>query len=98
MSAELVPTSAEVIRRFRHEIPEQHRATIDTRLAWLWNQRFGTVQQVWVASTDMDDQLAATIILQAIIGSDLNNIQLLFRRLEGGSLPDEITVDGVLHI
>ena len=88
--------SAEIVRKFRHEIPEVHRSTLDTRLSWLWNQRFGTVQQVWSSSPDIDDKLAATIILQAIVGADLNNIQLLFKRLEGGSLPDEITLDGVL--
>lgn len=91
-------SSTEVTRKFRHEVPEQHRASLDTRLAWLWNQRFGTVQQIWQSSPDMEDKLASTVVLQAIVGADLNNIQLLFKRLEGGSLPDEITLDGVLHI
>lgn len=91
-------TEIEVVRKFRHEIPREHRSTLDTRLQWLWNQRFGTVQQVWKDSPDADDKLAATIILQAIVGADLNNIQLLFKRLEGGSLPDDATIDGVLHI
>lgn len=81
-------------RKFRREIPEQHRVTVDTRLLWLWNQRFGTVQQVWQCSPDADDKLAATIILQALIGSDLNSIQLLFRRLEGGAQVDELVLDG----
>ena len=90
--------STALIRKFRHEIPEQHRSSLDTRLTWLWNQRFGTVQQVWLASPDVEDKLAATVILQAIVGADLNNIQLLFKRLEGGAVPDEITLDGVLHI
>jgi hypothetical protein len=91
-------TSTELIRKFRHEIPEAHRTSLDTRLQWLWNQRFGTVQQIWKDSPDVEDKLAATVILQAIVGNDLNNIQLLFKRLEGGSLPDEVTLDGVLHI
>lgn len=90
--------STEVIRKFRHEIPQQHRSTLDTRLLWLWNQRFGTVQMIWRESPDMDDKLAATIVLQAIVGADLSNIQLLFKRLEGGSLPDDVTLDGVLKI
>ena len=90
--------STELIRKFRHEIPEQRRASLDTRLEWLWNQRFGTVQQVWQSSGDAEDKLAATIVLQAIVGADLNNIQLLFKRLEGGSTTDDITDEGVLHI
>ena len=34
-------------KKFRRQVPAEHRASIDTRLAWLWNQRFGTVQMVW---------------------------------------------------
>lgn len=90
--------SGELVRKFRHEIPEAHRATVDTRLLWLWDQRFGTVQTIWQQSGDMDDKLAATIVLQAIVGTDLNNIQLLFKRLEGGAVPDELTLDGVIQI
>ena len=37
---ELVP-----VARFRNTIPEDHRSSMDTRLAWLWKQRFGTVIQ-----------------------------------------------------
>ena len=51
----------EIVRKFRHEIPARHRQTLDTRLLWLWQQRFGTVQQVWRESPDLDDKLAATI-------------------------------------
>ena len=86
------------MKRFRHEVPAQHRSTLDTRLAWMWNQRFGTVQTIWQMSPDMEDKLAATIILQAIVASDLNNISLLFRRLEGGAVLDEVTLEGVLTL
>lgn len=86
------------VKRFRHEVPAQHRSTLDTRLAWMWNQRFGTVQTIWQMSPDMEDKLAATIILQAIVASDLNNISLLFRRLEGGAVLDEVTLEGVLTL
>lgn len=85
-------------RRFRKQIPKEHRTSLDTRLAWLWNQRFGTVQSVWQSSTDMLDVTAATMLLQAIMAKDLNNIVLVFRRLEGGAqedvtiLDDEITM------
>jgi hypothetical protein len=85
-------------RKYRHSIPREHRVTLDTRLAWLWNQRFGTVQTIWLESDDLHDKLAATIMLQAVVASDLNNIALVFRRLEGGALPDEVTLDGVLTL
>ena len=91
-------TSEVTARKFRSAVPREHRASIDTRLQWLWNQRFGTVQTVWMDSDDMEDKLAATIILQAIIAADLNNIALVFRRLEGGATPDDVTLDGVLTI
>ena len=56
-------------------LPAEHRASIDTRLAWLWNQRFGTVQMVWKDSPDLLDHTAATIILQAVLAKDLNSIE-----------------------
>lgn len=84
MSSELAPTE----RRFRSAVPRQHRTSLDTRLAWLWNQRTGTVQSVWENSGDPLDEMAATMILQSLFGKDLNSIALLFRRLEGGPLDD----------
>lgn len=89
MSAELVTTT----RKFRKEIPEAHRATLDTRLHWLWHQRFGTVQMVWKDSTDVLDHTAATLILQAIMAKDLDSISQLFNRIEGGALKDEQVQD-----
>jgi hypothetical protein len=76
-------------RHFRKEIPKEHRASMDTRLRWLWNQRFGTVQTVWKDSPDMLDKTAATLILQSIMAKDLDSISLLFQRLEGGPQVDE---------
>lgn len=77
-------------RKFRKEIPKEHRLSLDTRLRWLWNQRFGTVQQVWKESTDLLDKTAATLTLQCILGGgDLESIVLFFRRLEGGPQGDE---------
>ena len=76
-------------KKWRKSIPEEHRKTLDTRLLWLWHQRFGTVQMIWKESDDMLDHTACTIILQAIAGNDLNNISLLVRRLEGGAQTDE---------
>ena len=79
--------------RFRNEIPADHRKSIDTRIAWLWNQRFGTVQQVWKNSKDMLDHTAATLILQAVFAKDLEAIQQILNRLEGGALADTDLVD-----
>ena len=81
--------SQEIVRKFRKEIPESHRGSVDTRLQWLWNQRFGTVQMIWKESPDVLDKTACTIILQAIIARDLNSIDLLFQRIEGGSITDQ---------
>ena len=83
MSQDVVP-----IHKFRKEIPEEHRENLDTRLFWLWHQRFGTVQTVYQNSSDILDVTAATLILQAIIARDLQSIRQLFQRLEGGALFD----------
>lgn len=79
--------------KFRKSIPEAHKVSIDTRLNWLWHQRFGTVQNIWKHSEDLLDKTAATMILQAILGKDLKSIQLLFTRLEGGYRPDVVLLD-----
>ena len=76
-------------KHFRTSIPKEHRTDYDTRLRWLWNQRFGTVQRVWQQSSDVLDKTAATLIIQAVVGRDLDSIALLLQRLEGGSLVDE---------
>lgn len=81
--------SQEIVRKFRKQIPEVHRKSLDTRLRWLWNQRFGTVQMVWQESRDILDKTAATLILQCIMAKDLNSIELLFQRIEGGAEVDE---------
>lgn len=83
----------EVVRKFRHQVPDSHRSSIDTRIQWLWNQRFGTVQTIWQKSPDVLDVTAATLILQAIIAKDLESITQLFQRLEGGSVPDDVEAE-----
>ena len=80
---------SELIQKFRGSIPESHRKSLDTRLQWLWHQRFGTVQTVWRDSKDVLDHTAATLVLQAVMAQDLNSIELLFRRLEGGAISDD---------
>lgn len=81
--------SQELVRKFRREVPEIHKGSLDSRLQWLWMQRFGTVQMVWKESQDLLDHTAATIILQAIMAKDLNSIELIFQRLEGGAVADD---------
>lgn len=96
MSGEVVWTAS----KYRKEIPEAHRLSLDTRIRWLWNQRFGTVQTIWQESPDLQDVTACTVILQAIMAKDLNSIELLFQRLEGGAITDTQVADeeGVLKI
>lgn len=84
MSGELLPLN----RKYRSRVPETHRGSLDLRIQWLWHQRFGTVQMVWKDSPDILDHTAATLILQAIMGKDLDSIEQLFQRLEGGALLD----------
>lgn len=88
MSAEV-----ELVRKFRRIVPEAHRTSLDTRIQWLWNQRFGTVQMVWKESPDVLDHTAATLILQAIMGKDLESITQIFDRLEGAAITDEEILD-----
>lgn len=93
MSGEVVPIED---RRWRSEVPDEHRTSLDTRIQWLWNQRFGTVQTVYNNSKDLLDHTAATLILQAVMMKDLASIQQLFTRLEGGAVFDsELGGEGV---
>ncbi len=89
MSTELLPPA----RKFRKGIPEAHRQSLDTRIQWLWNQRFGTVQSVWKHSPDLLDHTAATVLLQAIWYQDLASIQLIFHRIEGGAQEDHVLAE-----
>ncbi len=95
--SELSPVQAEVVpikqRLFRHEVPADHRSTLDTRLLWLWHQRFGTIQTIYTHSPDLLDRTACTLILQAIMARDLKSIQQLFTRIEGGSVYDQEIMD-----
>lgn len=75
--------------KYRSAVPDQHKASIDTRLRWLWNQKFGVVQTVWRDSKDVLDHTAATMILQCILAKDLQAIEMLFSRIEGGALNDD---------
>jgi hypothetical protein len=91
MSSELVPVTPQ--RKYRKQIPDSHRQTLDTRILWLWNQRFGTVQMIWKDSPDVLDKTAATLFLQAVLAKDLDSIAQIFQRLEGGALTDEALLE-----
>ena len=86
---DLVP----IQRKFRSQVPEAHKQSLDTRLHWMWHQRFGTVQQIWKDSRDVLDHTAATLILQAIMGKDLASISQLFQRIEGAPISDTEILD-----
>lgn len=96
---ELVPidlgdvVSAARQRRYRVRIPEAHQGSLDTRIRWLWHQRFGTVQSVYNASPDMLDRTAAILIIQAIMAKDLDCISQIFQRIEGGAEVDVVVLE-----
>lgn len=93
MTTELATLPA---RKYRKTIPEKHRQSLDTMIHWLWHQRFGTVQTIWQQS-QVDgrvlDHTACTLVLQAIMGKDLDSISQLFQRIEGGALIDQEIMD-----
>lgn len=93
-STELVKVS-----KFRTRVPTQHRTSVDTRIQWLWNQRFGTVQQVMEHSPDVLDHTAAQLIFRAIVGNDLECIQQIFQRLEGAPVTDDkLNNEGMMRL
>jgi hypothetical protein len=87
------PLPVPVRRAYRSSIPKSHQASLDTRIMWLWNQRFGQVQAIWKDSKDVLDHTAADLILQAIMAKDLSSINLVFQRIEGGSISDQEQLD-----
>ena len=88
----------EVERRYRKQIPARHQASLDTRIMWLWHQKFGTVQMIWKESKDVLDHTAAMLILQAIMAKDLKSIMLIFQRIEGGPRGDAVVLDEAIKM
>lgn len=86
------------VRKYRTSIPKVHQESLDTRLRWLWHQRFGSVQMIWQESKDTLDHTACTVILQAIMAQDLASIELLMRRLEGSPVSDTQLSGSTLRI
>jgi hypothetical protein len=80
-------------KKYRGSIPPEHCTSIDTKLRWLWNQRFGTVQKIWQETNDPDTKAAATLCLNAAYIGDLSAIATVLNRLEGGALTDEDMLD-----
>lgn len=75
-------------QRFRSEIPRKHKASLDTRIAWLWRNRWGTVEAVYQDSRDPVDRMVAQIFIQAVVYKDIESIRLIFNRLAGAPLDD----------
>jgi hypothetical protein len=80
-------------KKYRSSIPPEHLTSIDTKLRWLWNQRFGTVQKIWQETEDADTKAAATLCLNAAYLGDLASINIILNRLEGGVLTDQDMLD-----
>lgn len=80
-------------KKYRGSIPAEHTTSIDTKVRWLWNQRFGTVQKVWQETDDAETRAAATLLLNAAYVGDLSAINVVLNRLEGGALTDEDLLD-----
>lgn len=79
--------------KWRLRVPESHRSSLDTRIVWLWNQRFGTVQSIYMHSPDILDKTAAMLFLQAVMAKDLDSITQIFDRLEGSPEFDTEVLD-----
>lgn len=84
----------EIVRRLRSDIPEEHKVTDDARLEWLWNQRLAQVAAIYLRTTDIRDRMNANLVLNAAMSSNLASIELLFRRLEGGAVADQVVLEG----
>lgn len=80
-------------KKYRSTIPEEHLTSADTKLRWLWNQRFGTVQKIWQETEDAEIKAAATLCLNAAYLGDLASINLILNRLEGGAMNDQEILD-----
>lgn len=80
-------------KKYRSTIPPEHLTSIDTKLRWLWNQRFGTLQKVWQETEDAEIKAAATLLLNAAYIGDLASINIVLNRLEGGALTDQELLD-----
>ena len=81
MSSEVVPITKALQHRWRNKVPNEYKGNLDERLRWMWNQKFGTIQTIFNEGTDEEDRMAATMFLQAILETDLDTIETIFRRI-----------------
>ncbi|AZV01816.1 hypothetical protein SEA_UNPHAZED_54 [Microbacterium phage Unphazed] len=82
-----------IARRMPSNIPEDHRTTDDTRIMWLWNQRLIVVQNIYLKTSNIRDRMACALVLGAAYQANLASIELVFKRLEGGSQEDTKVVE-----
>lgn len=82
-----------IARRMPSNIPEEHRTTDDTRIAWLWNQRLIVVQNIWLNTSNIRDRMTAALVLGAAYQANMTSIELVFKRLEGGAILDTEIID-----
>ena len=75
-------------------IPEEHRTTDDTRMEWLWMQRIIVIQNIYMKTNNARDRMACSLVLAAAWSANLGSIEMLLRRLEGGSVPDSVVLEG----
>ena len=86
-------SKALVARRMMSNIPEEHRATDDTRAQWLWNQRLIQVQHIYQNTDNIRDRMMCALVLGAAWSANLPSVELLLKRLEGGSIADVDIMD-----
>lgn len=90
-------TTQQIQRKLLHEIPRDHCVSDDTRLEWLWMQRLRVVQNIYAKTKSPRTRMACALVLAASMTASLPSIELLLRRLEGGSVPDsEVQEDTTL--
>jgi len=84
----------EVVRKLPSEIPIDHCSSSDTRIWWLWNQRLAVIQSIFARTKDLETRMACSLMLTAAMTGDLGAIELVFQRIEGAPVPDEVVVEG----
>jgi hypothetical protein len=90
----LARMQGKVKRRLFHNIPEEHRASDDTRFEWLWMQSLAQVMSIRENTDNIRDRMAASLVLTAAWMARLPSIELLLQRLEGAAVADSELEEG----